>query len=273
MLIVINNIAASKTSSCYFNSGIQTVLVFLIMNEKKLIIDTFEELSPRYEEVVDAELNLFWGFRYNEFVDTLLKMTTIREQDRVLDIATGTGVIPTKISTENGSVRSLHGLDITFGMLKRAKKKFIEKQVQRDIRLACASAMEMPYANHSFDLVFCGLATHHMSVPILLSEMHRVLGNGGRIAVADVGSSPLWSIPGVKMMLRIGAFIYFYFRENQDRAWAEASAISNIRTKEEWHALLVEAGFEQISITKLKSKYRWIPDPLVLHAVKNGRRK
>ncbi|MEJ2513096.1 MAG: hypothetical protein P8Y72_16045 [Anaerolineales bacterium] len=70
------------------------------MNEKKLIIDTFEELSPRYEEVVDAELNLFWGFRYNEFVDTLLKMTTIREQDRVLDIATGTGVIPTKISTE-----------------------------------------------------------------------------------------------------------------------------------------------------------------------------
>lgn len=243
------------------------------MNEKNLIIDTFEELSPRYEEVVDAELNLFWGWRYNEFVDTLLKMTTVREDDRVLDIATGTGVIPTKISTENGSVRSLHGLDITFGMLQRAQKKFVEKQVGREIRLSCASAMEMPYANRSFDLVFCGLATHHMSVPKLLSEMHRILEANGRIAVADVGSSPLWKIPGVRLLLRIGAFLYFYLRENPDRAWAEASAISNIRTKEEWHALLVDAGFEQISITKLKSKYRWIPDPLVLHAVKNGSRR
>jgi len=243
------------------------------MNEKNIIIDTFEELSPRYEEVVDAELNLFWGWRYNEFVDTLLKMTTVREEDRVLDIATGTGVIPSKISTENGSVRSLHGLDITFGMLQRAQKKFLEKQVAREIRLSCASAMEMPYANRSFDLVFCGLATHHMSVPKLLSEMHRILEANGRIAVADVGSSPLWKIPGVRLLLRIGAFLYFYLRENPDRAWAEASAISNIRTKEEWHALLVDAGFEQISITKLKSKYRWIPDPLVLHAVKNGSRR
>jgi len=262
-----------KTHPAISSVGYKKFWSFSIMNEKNLIIDTFEELSPRYEEVVDAELNLFWGLRYNEFVNTLLKMTPIKEQDRVLDIATGTGVIPTKISTENGSVRSLHGLDITFGMLQRAKKKFVEKQVSRDIRLACASAMEMPYANRSFDLVFCGLATHHMSVPKLLSEMYRVLGDKGRIAVADVGSSPLWSIPGVKMMLRIGAFIYFYFKENQDRAWAEASAVSNILTKEEWHALLIEAGFEQISITMLKSKYRWIPDPLVLHAVKNGRRK
>jgi len=243
------------------------------MNDKKLIIDTFEELSPRYEEVVDAELNLFWGWGYHEFVNTLLKMTPIYEEDRVLDIATGTGVIPTKISNENGAVRSLHGLDITYGMLKRAKNKFIEAQVQRDIRLSCASAMEMPYANETFDLAFCGLATHHMSVPRLLSEMYRVLGEGGRLAVADVGSSPLWNIPGVKMLLRLGAFVYFYFRENKDRAWAEATAISNIRTKEEWHALLIEAGFEQISITMLKSKYRWIPDPLVLHAVKNGRRR
>ena len=243
------------------------------MNEKKLIIDTFEELSPRYEEVVDSELNLFWGWRYHEFVGTLLKMTPIYEQDRVLDIATGTGVIPRKISTENGAVRALHGLDITYGMLKRARLKFEEAQLEREVRLSCASAMEMPYAPESFNLVFCGLATHHMSVPKLLSEMFRVLENGGRIAVADVGSSPLWAIPGVKMLLRIGAFVYFFMRENRDRAWAEASAISNIRTKEEWHALLVEAGFEQISVTKLKSKYRWIPDPLVVHAQKNGRRR
>ena len=241
------------------------------MDEQNLIIETFEELSPRYEEVVDGELNLFWGWRYSDFVATLLELTPIESKDRILDIATGTGVIPKNISEKNGGVRTLHGLDITFGMLKRAKDHYSQSNGKQPLRLTCASAMEMPYTKRSFDLVICGLATHHMSVPVLLSEMHRILEDEGRIAIADVGSSPLWRIPGVKLMLRIGAFIYFYFKENSQRAWAEAGAISNIRTKEEWHKLLLDAGFEQIYIRKLKSKYRWIPDPLVLHAKKNGR--
>lgn len=241
------------------------------MDDQNLIIDAFEELSPRYEAVVDAELNLFWGLRYTDFVETLLDLTPILPEDRILDIATGTGVIPTNIATRNGTVRSLHGLDITYGMLKRAKGKYTSSGAAQPLRLTCASAMEMPYAGQSYDLVLCGLATHHMDVPLLISEIHRVLENGGRVAIADAGSSPIWNIPGVKLLLRIGALIYFTFKENPQRAWAEAIAVSNIRTKEEWHALLKETGFEEITIRQLKSKYRWIPDPLVFHAKKNGR--
>lgn len=243
------------------------------MDDQNLIIDAFEELSPRYEEVVDAELNRFWGLRYTDFVETLLELTPVFPTDHILDIATGTGVIPTNIARQNGSVASLHGLDITYGMLTRAKAKYDAKDLSQPLRLTCASAMEMPFRSYAFDLVFCGLATHHMHVATLLSEMYRILDDDGRIAVADVGSSPVWRIPGVKLLLRIGAFIYFYFKENGQRAWAEALAVSNIRTKEEWHALLLEAGFEQITILKLKSKYRWIPDPLVFHATKTGRRR
>ncbi|MCB2179544.1 methyltransferase domain-containing protein [bacterium] len=241
------------------------------MDDQNLIIDAFEELSPRYEAVVDAELNRFWGLRYSDFVETLLDLTPIFPEDRILDIATGTGVIPTNIASRHGSVSSLHGLDITFGMLKRANAKYTHARFSQPLRLTCASAMEMPYANHSYDLVLCGLATHHMDVATLISEIYRVLDEGGRIAVADAGSSPMWNIPGVKLLLRIGALIYFTFKENPQRAWAEAIAVSNIRTKEEWYTILKEAGFEQITIRKLKSKYRWIPDPLVFHAIKTGR--
>lgn len=241
------------------------------MDEQNLIIETFEELSPRYEEVVDAELSLFWGWRYSDFVSTLLELTPIQEEDRILDIATGTGVIPKNIGNNNGSVRALHGLDITYGMLQRANEQYSQTSSTQPLWLTCASAMEMPYAERSFDLTICGLATHHMSVPHLLAEMHRILEDEGRLAIADVGGSPIWRLPGVKLVLRIAAFIYFYFRENSQRAWSEAVAVSNVRTKEEWHKLLIEAGFEQIHIRKLKSKYWWIPDPLVMHAKKNGR--
>lgn len=243
------------------------------MDEQDVVIEAFEELSPRYEEVVDAELNLFWGWRYAEFIDTLLEHTTILPDDHVLDIATGTGVIPTTIASNGKPDFPLHGLDITFGMLKRARAKFQAVHPEDPIELTCASAMEMPYAPGSFNLAICALATHHMHVPSLLSEMHRVLDDDGRIAVADVGSSPMWRIPGVRMLLRIGALIFFLFRENWDRAWAEALAVSHVRTGKEWESILKETGFTEISMQRLKSKYRWIPDPIIMHAKKQGEKK
>ena len=89
------------------------------------------------------------------------------------------------------------------------------------------------------------------------------------LSIADVGGSDLWKSPVVKFFLRIAAFLYFLFQENIHRAWAEAEAVSNVRSKEEWFDLLVEIGFRNIRITKLKSKYRWVPEPLIIQAVKS----
>ena len=238
------------------------------MSDKENIIETFTELAPRYEEVVNIELNRFWGWSYAGFVDQLLQMTLIPEKGRVLDLATGTGVIPIKVAVEGVSKSCIHGLDITMSMLARAKKKMVSGSIQDRVDLVCASAMDIPYADESFDLVTCALATHHMDVKLLLSETLRILHEKGMLSIADVGGSNLWKLPVIKFFLRIAAFVYFLFTENIKRAWAEAEAVSNVRSKEEWFDLLIEAGFREIKITKLKSKHRWIPEPLVIQAVK-----
>ncbi len=67
------------------------------MKEKKAIQEAFTELSSHYEEVVDGELNLFWGWSYDTFLQELVNQTTILENQKILDIATGTLVIPRKI--------------------------------------------------------------------------------------------------------------------------------------------------------------------------------
>ena len=130
--------------------------------------------------------------------------------------------------------------------------------------------MDIPYASESFNLVTCALATHHMDVALLLSESWRILAQDGMLSIADVGGSDLWKSPVVKFFLRIAAFIYFLFTENIHRAWAEAEAVSNVRSKEEWFDLLVAIGFRNIRITKLKSKHFWIPEPLVIQAIKTN---
>jgi ubiquinone/menaquinone biosynthesis C-methylase UbiE len=252
------------------------------MTDTENIIETFTELAPRYEEVVNAELNRFWGWSYTGFVNQLIQATAIPEKGRMLDLATGTGVIPIKVATEGSSEPALenargasadgtsriHGLDITMSMLARAKKKLVAGNFQDRVKLVCASAMDIPYASGTFHLVTCALATHHMDVKLLLSETWRVLREEGVLSIADVGGSNLWKSPVVKFLLRIAAFVYFLLTENIHRAWAEAEAVSNVRSKEEWFDLLIEAGFRDIKITKLKSKHRWVPEPLVIQAVK-----
>jgi ubiquinone/menaquinone biosynthesis C-methylase UbiE len=240
------------------------------MSDKDHIIETFTELAPRYEEVVNAELNRFWGWSYTGFVNRLIQMTPVIERGRMLDLATGTGVIPIKVIAEGLSKNPIHGLDITRSMLVRAKRKLIAGNILDKVNLVCASAVEIPYMSESFDLVTCALATHHMDVQLLLSETYRILCKGGMVSIADVGGSNLWKLPVVKFFLRIAAFVYFLVKENINRAWAEAGAVSNVRSKEEWFELLVEAGFQDIKITKLKSKHRWIPEPLVIQATKHN---
>jgi ubiquinone/menaquinone biosynthesis C-methylase UbiE len=252
------------------------------MDDRENIIETFTELAPRYEEVVNAELNRFWGWSYTGFVNRLIQATPIPDRGRMLDLATGTGVIPIKVAN-NGSGESasassrsdnaagldrIHGLDITMSMLARARKKMVARHLQDKVDLVCASAMDIPYANGSFHLVTCALATHHMDVRLLLSESWRILREEGNLSIADVGGSNLWKRPVIKLFLRIAAFVYFLFTENIHRAWAEAGAVSNVRSKEEWTDLLIQAGFQNIRITKLTSKHRWIPEPLVIQAVK-----
>lgn len=238
------------------------------MNDSDIIIETFTELAPRYEEVIDSELNRFWGWSYEGFVNKLFEMTPILENDIILDVATGTGVIPDKLVRERLTRNRVHGLDITMSMLVRAKRRFVGNNIQQRIDLVCASAMGMPYSNASFSVVICGLATHHMDGKKLISEMHRILLDGGVLSIADVGGSPTWRLPGVKWLIRLAAFIYFLVVENINRGWAEARAVSNVRTKEEWNAILTKSGFKDIIITKLKSRYIWVPEPLVIKAIK-----
>jgi ubiquinone/menaquinone biosynthesis C-methylase UbiE len=238
------------------------------MTDKNHIIEAFTEMAPRYEQVVDSELNRFWGWSYEGFVNKLFEKTPVSKKDTILDVATGTGTILHRLERLGLDRNRIHGLDITLSMLRHARRRLGGNGVQEIFNLVCASAMEMPYANASFTQVMCGLATHHMHVRKMLFESHRVLRRGGILSIIDAGGAFFWKFPGVKFLLKLAAWIYFALVENRSRAWAEASAVSNVYSREEWNALLAEIGFQTITISRLKSKFLWVPAPLLIRAKK-----
>lgn len=238
------------------------------LKEREILIEAFTDMASDYEQKVDSELNLFWGWSYKNFLIELIERTPIYREDLVLDVATGTGVISHHLASKCLSKKPIHALDITLPMLKKTRERFKNSQLEKRGKLVCGSAMDMPYGGGTFTLVICGLATHHMNVNEFISESHRILTPEGRLSIIDAGGSLYWNFPGIKFAIRCAAYIYFLFTENHFRAWAESSAVLNIRATEEWHELLIKIGFRDVEITRLSSKHKFIPAPLLIKAIK-----
>ncbi len=238
------------------------------MKERDRIVTAFSEMSQRYETKMNNELNRFWGWSYEEFVNILLNHVQIKSTDVILDVATGTSVIPLRLFQTFPNLKQIFGLDVTLDMLLKGRKNTSFLFDEGRIKLVCGTALTMPLTGSSFDIVLCGLATHHMEVKNLLMEIHRVLKPHGKLAIADVGGAQSWKNPIVKTFIRILAFFYFFFTESKSRAWVEASALTNIRTTQEWQAVLQELGFNEIEVSEMQSKKSWMPNPIIINAKK-----
>jgi ubiquinone/menaquinone biosynthesis C-methylase UbiE len=228
--------------------------------------EAFTELAPRYEAAMDLELSGFLGQGYAEFIDTLLEASVVESGGSILDIATGTALIPRRLADRVRGPARIVGLDITPAMLEQGQARLPTSDFPAVISLVCASGMQMPFPQGLFDLAICGFGTHHMEPSRLLSEIRRVLKVGGSLVLADVGLPAWWRAFWVGALLEGLIFAYRLVHRNA-RAQAEAEALANVRTAEEWHRLLVDSGFIKVDIAESRTRRRWYPRALTMRAV------
>jgi demethylmenaquinone methyltransferase/2-methoxy-6-polyprenyl-1,4-benzoquinol methylase len=98
---------------------------------------------------------------------------------RVLDVATGTGLVAREAATLTGAQGSVTGLDPSAGMLQQA--------LRLDIPLVRAMGERLPFRDASFDFVSMGFALRHVDdLDALFSEMRRVLKPGGTACILEI---------------------------------------------------------------------------------------
>lgn len=137
--------------------------------------EIFGERAGRYEEL-DV-------FSQEKYYQPLIDFAGPRPDDRVLDLATGTGLLALLLARR---AKEVTGSDVTPEMLERAVDR-AKKGGQENIRFVEAEASSLPFPDASFDLVVCRTAFHHFPEPKkALTEIYRVLGPGGRLVLADV---------------------------------------------------------------------------------------
>jgi demethylmenaquinone methyltransferase/2-methoxy-6-polyprenyl-1,4-benzoquinol methylase len=165
---------------------------------------------PRRYDLAGALLSFGQDPRWRR---AMLGEVPAREGDRVLDVATGTGMVATQLVTRYGC--SVVGLDQSPQMLAGARAKLDrDPGLAARIELVHGEAESLPFEDGEFDhLTFTYLLRYVEDAGATLRELARVVKPGGRIASLEFMPPPnpiarsLWTIYTRAAMPVIGRLI------------------------------------------------------------------
>jgi demethylmenaquinone methyltransferase/2-methoxy-6-polyprenyl-1,4-benzoquinol methylase len=133
----------------------------------------FDRIAPVYDvmnRVMTAGLDLRWR--------RLAAESAVRQGDRVLDAACGTGDLA--IADKKAGASRVTGLDFSEKMLERARRKAQLEWVQGDM-------LALPFADATFDAVTVGFGVRNVAdLELGLRELRRVVRPGGRVAILEI---------------------------------------------------------------------------------------
>ena len=116
-------------------------------------------------------------------LETMLKLCQPKQNDKVLDVACGSGIVSCELAK---TVSHVTGIDLTPAMIDQARKLQQEKQI-KNIDWKIGDVSHLPFNDGIFSIVVTRYSFHHMVEPKkALEEMKRVCVPGGKIMVIDV---------------------------------------------------------------------------------------
>jgi len=150
---------------------------------KREALELFEGLPSRYDRL-SAALSFWQDPRWRR---ALVDEVGPRKDDRVLDVATGTGMVAAELRGRADC--EVVGIDQSAEMLAAARSRFANHGAR--VELVKGQAEELPFADESFDaLTFTYLLRYVDDPPATLRELARVVKPGGKVASLEFGVPP-----------------------------------------------------------------------------------
>ena len=159
------------------------------------ILDYNEEASKRLLAVYttpDVEA------QRQEFVNEI----SLEPGENVLDVGSGPGFLARIMKEKVGPLGSINGVDVSEFLLNIARSHTTEKD---GIKYFYGDATELPFPDESFDIITCTQVLEYVNdVDKALKEFHRVVRDGGKVAILDTDwDSIVWHSSNPERMRRI----------------------------------------------------------------------
>ncbi len=193
----------------------------------------FDHVAERYDLANDV-LSLGQDRAWRRAV---LEAVAARPGERVLDLAAGTGTSSEPFARAGATVVPT---DLSLGMLR------VGKQRRPALSFVAADALQLPYADASFDVVTISFGLRNVEdTTAALAEMRRVTRPGGRLVVCEF-SAPTWAplrrvyteylmaaLPRIASVVSSNPAAYHYLAESI-RAWPDQTRLAAVLGAAGW---------------------------------------
>ncbi|MDD8030923.1 MAG: bifunctional demethylmenaquinone methyltransferase/2-methoxy-6-polyprenyl-1,4-benzoquinol methylase UbiE [Acidobacteriota bacterium] len=193
-------------------------------------------------------LNHLLSFNFDRtWRQRLVSLSCFQPDSRILDVCTGTGDIAIEFACRGA--HDVTGLDLSAGMLARAQQKIEKLNLATRIKLEKGSALNLPYADMTFDLVTIGFGLRNLpDYARGISEMARVLKPLGRLFILEFSLPPNKLTYGFySLYLKIYLPLAGRLFSGSARAYSYlASSIFNFLNQKEVIGLMRESGLRNV---------------------------
>ena len=194
----------------------------------------FDGVAGRYDLMNDA----MTGGLVRAWRAETLRAVDPRPGQRILDLAAGTGTSSRTFADAGALVVPA---DLSLGMVTEGKKR------QPDLGFVNADALELPFADDTFDAVTISYGLRNIEDTLAaLTEMRRVTAPGGVLVVAEF-STPTWGpfrtlyreyiprvLPAIARVLSTNNPAYNYLAESIN-AWPDQATLAGLIGEAGWH--------------------------------------
>ena len=194
----------------------------------------FDRVAARYDLANDV-LSLGQDRAWRRQV---VQAVAPRRGQLILDLAAGTGTSSEPIAQAGATVIAT---DLSFGML------LVGKQRRPDLSYVAADALQLPYADASFDAVTISFGLRNIEDTAAgLNEMRRVIKRGGTLVVCEF-STPTWrpfrtlysnylvaALPRIASLVSSNPAAYEYLAESI-QAWPNQQGLAAMIEDCGWH--------------------------------------
>jgi demethylmenaquinone methyltransferase/2-methoxy-6-polyprenyl-1,4-benzoquinol methylase len=212
----------------------------------------FATIADRYDLITVV---LSYG-RDRKWKERLIALSALTPDDRVLDLACGTGDILFRAAE---TARVAVGLDVTFRMLQLAAAK--RSLLRRSAGDAGATAplvtgdmLALPFPSASFTVVTTGYGLRNVpDIAQAIDEIARVLRPGGRLLSLDFNrpAQPLLRAAYLSYLTIVGSALGFVLHRDPDTYRYIPESIRNYPGAEGVARLLEQRGFEDVRVIPL----------------------
>ena len=196
--------------------------------------ENISEYKQRIVTDFNSRSNYDNQWRYN-FANRLVELANLESGQKVLDIATGTGIVAIASAKIVGNEGKVIGVDISSGMLKQAQSK-IDAEGLHNIELVEADAEDLNFPDHSFDAILCSSAIVYLTdIPAALRSWYRFLEPEGIVAFSCFAETAM-------------TISVLYRAKLQDYGITATNPNEILGTPEKCLKMLQEGGFKNIEI-------------------------